>query len=72
MLFAATIAIEQEIIAADIPLRLYYIYTLRMYTNTARSIEAEQRLCSEAVTSDEVGLLQNFRTWKWIPFSFNF
>jgi len=38
-----------------------------MYTNTARSTEAEQRLCSEAPTS-EVGLLQIFRAYKkWIP-----
>jgi len=52
---------------------LYCICTLLMYTNTARSIEVEQRLCSEAMTSDEVGLLQNFRAYKnWIPFSFNF
>jgi len=44
-----------------------------MYNNTARSIEAEQTLCSEAMTSDEVGLLQNFRAYKkWIPFSSNF
>jgi len=40
-----------------------------MCTNTARSTEAEQRLCSEALTS-EVGLLQNFRACKkWIPLS---
>jgi len=52
---------------------LYCIYTLWMYPNTARSIEAEQWLCSEAMTSDEVGLLQNFRAFrKWIPFSSNF
>jgi len=52
---------------------LYCICTLLMYTNTARWIEAEQILCSEAMTSDEVGLLQNFRVYKkWIPFSFNF
>jgi len=38
-----------------------------MYTNTARSTEAEQRLCFEALTS-EVGLLQNFRAYKeWVP-----
>jgi len=38
-----------------------------MYTNITRSTEAEQRLCSEALTS-EVGLLQNFRACKkWIP-----
>jgi len=38
-----------------------------MYTNAARSTEAEQRLCFEALTS-EVGLLQNFRAYKkWIP-----
>jgi len=54
-------------------LRLYCIYTLWMYTNTARSIEAEQRLCSEATTSEEVGLLQNFRAFrKWTPFPSNF
>jgi len=56
MLFAANIAVVQEVIAADITtalLILYlHIYTLRMYTNTACSIEAEQRLCSEAMTSD--------------------
>jgi len=43
-----------------------------MYTNTARSTEAEQRLRSEALTS-EVGNLQNFRGYKkWIPLSSNF
>ena len=52
---------------------LYCIYTLWMYTNTARSIEAEQRLCSDAMASDEVGLPQNFRAFrKWTPFSPNF
>ena len=45
----------------------YCIYTLRTYTNTARSIEAAQRLCSEAMTSDEVGFLLNFRTFKVSP-----
>jgi len=46
---------------------------LWMYTNTARSIEAEQKRWSEAMTSDEVGLLKNFRVYKkWIIFSFNF
>jgi len=40
-----------------------------MYTNTARSTEAEQRLCSEALTS-EARLLQNIRAYKkWIPLS---
>jgi len=34
-----------------------------MYTNTARSVEAENRLCSEALTS-EVGLLQNIRAYR--------
>jgi len=57
------------------PLRLrvlYCIYTLLMYTNNARSTEAKQRLCSEALTS-EVGFLQNFRAYeKWIPLSSNF
>jgi len=43
-----------------------------MYTNTARSTEAEQRLCFEALTS-EVALLQNFRAYeKWIQLSSNF
>jgi len=50
-------------------LRLYCLYMLRMYTNIARSTEAEQRLCSEALTS-EAALLQNFRAYeKWIPLS---
>jgi len=40
-----------------------------MCTNTARSTEAEQRLCSEALIS-EVGLPQNFCAYKkWIPLS---
>jgi len=44
-----------------------------MYTNTTRSIEAEQRLCSKAMTSGEVDLLQNFRGYKkWIPLSSKF
>jgi len=73
MLFAANIAVEQEVIAAVRLRFLYCIYTLRMYTNIARSIEAEQRLCSEAMAFDEVSLLQNFRAYKkWIPFSCNF
>ena len=49
-------------------LRLYCIYTLRIYTNTARSTEAEQRLLTS-----ETGLLQNFRGYKkWIPLSSSF
>jgi len=44
MLYAANMAIEQEVIAAAITIALYCIYTLRMYTNTALSTEAEQRL----------------------------
>ena len=73
MLFAANTAVEQEVIAADVTMRfLYCIYTLRMYTNTARSTDAVQRLCSEALTSEE-GLLQNFRAYKkCIPMSTNF
>ena len=60
------IALEQEVIAAAMTIGLIF-YTLMMYTNTARSTEAEQRYCSEALTS-EVGLLQNFRAYKkWIP-----
>ena len=48
---------------------LYCIYTLLMCTNTACTTEVEQRLCSEALTS-EVGLLQNIRACKkWIPLS---
>jgi len=46
-----TIALEQEVIASAIAIALiaYCIYTLLMYTNTARSTEAKQRLCSEAL-----------------------
>jgi len=59
------IALEQEVIAAAITIALIF-YTFLMYTNTARSTEEEQRLCSEALTS-EVGFLQNFRAYKkWI------
>jgi len=53
MLFAANITAEQDVIAAAITIALL---TLRMYTNTACSNEAEQQLCSEALTSD-VGCL---------------
>jgi len=57
------------------PLRLrflYCIYTLLMYTNTTRSVEARQRLWSEALTS-EVGLQQNVHAFKkWNPLSSNF
>jgi len=57
-----SIVLEQEVIAAAITTALVILYyTLLMYTNTARSTEAEQRLCSEALPS-EVGLLQNFRS----------
>jgi len=64
------IALDREVIAAAVTTArlLYCIYTLLMHTNTARSIEAEQRLCSDTLTS-EVGLLQNIRTYKWIPLS---
>jgi len=42
-----------------------------MCTNT-RAIEADKRLCSEALTC-EVGLLQNFRAIEtWILLSSNF
>jgi len=41
MLFATNIAVEQEVIGAAITIALY---TLRMYTNTAYSIEAETLL----------------------------
>jgi len=48
------------------------MYTLLMYINTAHSTEAEQRLFSEALTS-EAGLPQNFRAYKkWIPLSSSF
>jgi len=62
------VALENEAIAAAKAVALLScIYTLLMYTNTARSTEAEQRLCSEALTS-EVGLLQSLRAYtKWIP-----
>jgi len=61
----------QEVITAAITIALLIqcgIYTLWMYTNTGRSIKAEQRLGSEVLTS-EVGLLHNFRAYKKrIPF----
>jgi len=65
------IALGEEVIAAAIATArlLYRIYQLLMCTNTASSTEAEQWLCSEALTS-EVGLLQNIRAYKkWIPLS---
>jgi len=62
----SNIALEQEVIAAAITIVLIF-YTLLMYIITARSTEAEQWLCSKALTS-EGGLLQNFRAYKkWIP-----
>jgi len=67
------IALEQEVIAAAITIALIlYLHTSDvLYINAERSTEAEQRLCSEAMTS-EVGLLQNFGAYKWIPLSSNF
>jgi len=57
-----SIALEQEVITTAL---VILFYTLLMYTNTntARSTKVEQRLCSEALTS-EVGLLQNFHAYK--------
>jgi len=66
-----SIALEQEVIAAVITTArlLCCIYMLLMCTNTGCSTEAEMRLCSEALTSEE-GLLQNIRAHKkWIPLS---
>jgi len=65
-----SIALKHEVIAAAILTArlLYCICTLLMCTNTACSTGTEQRLCSEALTS-EVGLLQNIRAYKWIPLS---
>ena len=79
MLFAASIALEQEFIAAANTIALPIqccICTLQMYTNTACSFVQSRpsRDCAltEALIS-EVGLLQNFRAYKkWIPFSYNF
>jgi len=74
MLFTANIAVEQEVIAADKTIALL-ILSLRASDvhQKARSIKAKERLCSEALTLDEVGLLQNFRAYqKWILFSSNF
>ena len=64
MIFVANIVVEQEVIAADITIALLIlIYTLQMYTNTARSVEAEQRICSNWGTD----LLQNVCLYKkWI------
>jgi len=41
---------------------------LLMCTNTACSTDAEWQILSEALTS-EVGLLQNFHAFNWIPLS---
>ena len=66
-----SIALEQEVIAAAITTArlLFCIYTLLMCTNTTCSTDAEQRICSEALTS-EVSFLQNIRSYKkWILLS---
>jgi len=68
------IALEQEAIAAAITIALIlYLHACDVHQHyTARSTKAEQRLCSEALTS-EVGRLQNFHACKkWIPLSSNF
>jgi len=67
-------AFDPEGIAAAITigLMLYSHASDVAYTKTARSTEAEQRLCSEALTS-EVALLQSFCTYEMcIPLSTNF
>ena len=62
------------------PLRLrllYCIYTLLMYINTARSTEAEHRLCSKALTSEVWAFYKTFAhirsgsrcLWKRNPYS---
>jgi len=63
------IALEQEVIAAAITIALIlFLYA----SDAARSTETEQRIFSEALTSN-VGVLQNFRVYKkWIPLSSNF
>jgi len=71
ILFAANMAIEQEVIGAAITIAFLTLYLHSsdvLYTNTARSIEAEQRLALTETLTSEVGLLQNFRAYKkWIP-----
>jgi len=65
-----SIVLEQEVIAAAITTALVILYLLAsdVHQHSTYSTEAEQRLCSEALPS-EVGLLQNFRAYKWIPLS---
>jgi len=48
MLFAANIAVVQDVIMTAIDCA-FYIYTLLIYTNT-RSTEAEQLVCSKTPT----------------------
>jgi len=72
MLFEASITVEQDVIAAAITIaRASYTVFIRFGCAPTQH-EAEQRLCSEALTSD-VGLQQNFGSYKkWIPLSSNF
>jgi len=66
------VALEEEVIAATITIALILYLHVSDVHHTARPTEAEQRLCSEALTSEE-GLLQNFRGYKkWIALSSNF
>ena len=71
MFFVANTAVEQEGIAAAMTIALLILYLHTSDVHQHSTFEAEQRLCSEALTS-KVGLLQNFRAYKkWIPLSSN-
>jgi len=67
------IALEQEAIAAAITITLVILYLHDSDVHQHSTFtEAEQRLCSEALTS-KVGLLQSLRAYKkLIPLSFDF
>jgi len=68
MLFAANIAVEQEVIAAEITIALPILYLRASDAHQHSTFNRSRacRDCSEAMTS-EAGLLQNFLSYKkWI------
>jgi len=63
MLYAANMAIEQEVIAAAITIALIlYLHSSNVHQHSTFK-GSRTETCSEALTS-EAGLLQNFRAYK--------
>jgi len=74
MLFAANIAIEQEVIEAAITIAFLILHLHSSDIHQHRTFNRNRaETCSEGLTSSEVRFLQSFRVYKkWNPLSSNF